>query len=263
MPGFLVVNPRSGREEGAGAMGLVEAAKRRGIEVHLLDEGESPGDAARRATEGPLGVAGGDGSLGPVAAVALERAAPFVCIPFGTRNHFARDAGIPRSPLASLTAFEGREHRIDVGRVGDRVFLNNVSLGIYAHLVHRRGRARGRREALAAAHALLLAVRTAPLGASLDGRPLPARAIVVANNHYRLDLFSLGERERLDDGLLHLYVAAGLLPASWHEQAAERFVIDVEAHRVAAAIDGEPVELRTPLEFRIEPRSLRLLLPPA
>lgn len=261
MPGFLVVNPRSGGEAKA-TTGLVEAARRRGLTVHLLDEGESPGDAARRAAEGPFGIAGGDGSLGPVAAVALERGEPFVCVPFGTRNHFARDAGIPRNPLASLAAFDGWERRIDVGRVGDRVFLNNVSLGIYAHLVHRRGRARGRREALATVQALLLAIRAAPLSASLDGRPLPARVIVVANNHYRLDLFSIGERERLDDGLLHVYAAEGVLPESWHEQAAERFVIDVGAHRVAAAIDGEPVELETPLEFRIEPRALRLLLPP-
>jgi diacylglycerol kinase family enzyme len=261
VPGFLVVNPRSGGEA-AWTAGLVQAAKERGLTVHLLEPGESPGSAARRATDAPLGIAGGDGSLGSVAAVALERDVPFVCVPFGTRNHFARDAGLARDPLASLAAFDGRERRIDVGRVADRVFLNNVSLGLYAHLVHRRGRARGRRETLAAAKALLLAIRAAPLSAALDGRPLPARVILVANNHYRLDLFSIGERERLDDGLLHLYAADGLLPETWRERTGERFVIDVAAHRVAAAIDGEPVELPTPLEFRIEPRALRLLLPP-
>jgi diacylglycerol kinase family enzyme len=261
VPGFLVVNPRSGAEA-TRAAGVVEAARRRGLSVHVLEEGEGPGDAARQAPEGPLGIAGGDGSLGPVAAVALERGEPFVCIPFGTRNHFARDAGIPRHPLAALAAFDGRERRIDVGRVGDRVFLNNVSLGVYAHLLHRRGRARGRRQALAALKALLLAIRAEPLGASLDGRPLPARVMLVASNNYRLDLFSLGERARLDDGLLHLYAAEGLLPETWHERRAKRFVVDVAAHRVKAAIDGEPVELPTPLDFRIEPRALRLLLPP-
>jgi diacylglycerol kinase family enzyme len=261
VPGFLVVNPRSGGEA-MGTAKLVHAAKERGLTVHLLEPGESPGAAASRATEGPLGIAGGDGSLGSVAAIALDRGVPFVCVPFGTRNHFARDIGLGRDPLASLAAFDGQERRIDVGRVDDRVFLNNVSLGLYAHLVHRRGRARGRREAFAAAKALLLAVRAEPLSASLDGRPLPARVILVANNHYRLDLFSIGERERLDDGLLHFYAAEGLLPETWHERTAKRFMIDVGAHRVAAAIDGEPVELQTPLEFRIEAGALRLLLPP-
>ena len=55
-------------------------------------------------------MAGGDGSLAAVAAVAIERDVPFVCIPFGTRNHFARDLGLDRDdPLGALAAFdEGR-----------------------------------------------------------------------------------------------------------------------------------------------------------
>lgn len=263
MPGFLVVNPSAG--DGEVDVGrLVQAAERRGIETHVLKPNEGPGEAARRASAEPVGIAGGDGSLGSVAAVALERDVPFVCIPLGTRNHFARDVGLRRGdPVTALTAFDGEEQRIDVGRVGDRVFLNNVSLGMYAHLVRRRVRDRGRRNVLAAARALVLAVRAPPLRASLDGRPLPARIVLVANNHYRLDLFSIGERERLDDGLLHLYAAEGLLPQTWHERTAERFVLDVPERRIAAAIDGDPAELRTPLEFTIEPRALRLLLPPA
>jgi diacylglycerol kinase family enzyme len=112
--GFLVVNPRSGGEA-IGTAGLVRAATERGLTVHLLEPGESPGSAARRATEGPLGIAGGDGSLGSVAAIALERGVPFVCVPFGTRNHFARDVGLPHDPFAALAAFDGEERRIDVG----------------------------------------------------------------------------------------------------------------------------------------------------
>ena len=55
-------------------------------------------------------MAGGDGSLAPVAAAALETGAAFVCIPFGTRNHFARDVGLDRDdPLAALAAFDGGE----------------------------------------------------------------------------------------------------------------------------------------------------------
>jgi diacylglycerol kinase family enzyme len=199
-----------------------------------------------------------------VAGVALERDVPFACVPYGTRNHFARDAGIDRrDPLGALAVFEGTERAIDAGRAGDRVFLNNVSIGVYAQLVHRREHARRRRELAAAAHAVVLAMRADPLEATLDGRPLPARIVLVASNHYRLDLFSLGERDRLDEGLLHLYAAEGVLPASWHEHTAEHFALDFAGHRVPAAIDGEPVTLETPIEFRIESRKLRLLLPPS
>lgn len=263
MSGFLVVNPRSGDQEPS-AKELARAAEERGVTVHVLADGESPVEAARLAPDGPIGAAGGDGSLSSVAAVALERDVPFVCVPFGTRNHFARDVGLDRDdPIGALAAFDGEERRIDVGRAGERLFLNNVSLGVYASLVHRREHGRRRREVVAAARALALAVRAAPLRAKLDGRSLPARIILVANNHYRLDVFSLGERERLDEGLLHLYAAEGLLPGTWHERTGERFTLDVGAHRVEAAIDGEPVTLETPIEFRIEPRALRLLLPPA
>src|SRR5205085_3721083 len=155
---------------------LLREARKRGVETRVLDLGENPGDAAAEAPEGPIGIAGGDGSLGPVAAVAIERDVPFVCIPVGRRNHFARDAGLPRDDLpAALAAFTGEERRIDVGRAGDRVFLNNVSLGIYADLVHRR-------------RALTAALRAEPLEATLDGEPLPARIILVANNSYSLAL---------------------------------------------------------------------------
>jgi diacylglycerol kinase family enzyme len=261
--GFLVLNPRSGDAEPP-VDELRQEAERRGVAVHVLAPGESPADAARLAPDGPIGGAGGDGTIAGVAAVARERDVPFICVPYGTRNHFARDVGLDRKDaLGALAAFDGQERRIDVGRVGDRLFLNNVSLGVYAHLVHRRERRRRQREALAAARALALALKADPLEATLDGEPLPARILLVANNHYSLDLFSLGERERLDDGQLHLYAAEGLLPATWHEQTAEHFMLDVAAHRVEAAIDGEPVTLETPLEFRIEPRALRLLVPPA
>jgi diacylglycerol kinase family enzyme len=64
-------------------------------------------------------MAGGDGSLTSVATVALERDLPFVCIPFGTRNHFARDLDIDTGdPIAALGAFTGPERRVDVGATG-------------------------------------------------------------------------------------------------------------------------------------------------
>ena len=105
-------------------------------------------------------MAGGDGSLALVAKAAFERDLPFVCVPFGTRNHFARDLGLDRDdPIAALAAFGGEERRIDLAWVNDRPFLNNVSLGMYARLVHHRERHRRRREALARLRAIAIALR--------------------------------------------------------------------------------------------------------
>jgi diacylglycerol kinase family enzyme len=211
-------------------------------------------------------MAGGDGSLAAVAGVAIAQDVPFVCIPFGTRNHFARDLGLDRDdPLGALAAFDGEERRIDAGRVGDDLFLNNVSLGIYARLVHRREHGRRRREALARVRAVALTVRDRRRRQSftVDGEHVRARLLLVASNAYSLDLLSLGERDRIDEGLLHLYIPHGLRRITWDERSSDAFEIDSPFPRLRAALDGEPVELETPLRFRIEPLALRVLVPRA
>lgn len=258
--GLLVVNPRSG-DESPSTDELCAAAERLGIEVRVLEHGEDPADAAREAREGPIGAAGGDGTLSRVAAVCIERDVALVPVPFGTRNHFARDAGLDRDdPLGALELFaHGVERRVDVGRADEQVFLNNVSLGLYARLVHHREHHRRRRDAYARLRALLLAARRRhPLGLTVDGAPVDTRVLLVANNRYALDVLSIGERERLDEGRLYLYVLAGW---SWEERSCERVVVAAEAARVQAAVDGEPVELETPLELRIDPGALRLRVP--
>jgi diacylglycerol kinase family enzyme len=234
-----------------------------------------------------LGMAGGDGSLGAVAAVALERDVPFVCIPFGTRNHFARDLGIDRDdPVAALAAFDGSERRIDVGVVNGRLFVNNVSLGIYAAFVHDPSRkTRNRLMAFLRMVPAALGRGRRPLSVSfeVDGRREEHLALVVlvSNNDYRMtSMADLGERTRLDEGRLHVYVieavhrgrllgllgqaVLGRLPQAegWLEWAAPAFRIVHTRQRVRAALDGDPVILESPLEFEIRPRALRVLVPP-
>jgi diacylglycerol kinase family enzyme len=259
---LLIINPRAGNA-GLSAEELAAAAERRGVDVRTLQPGEDAAEIAASADADPVGIAGGDGSLAPVAAVAVERGLSFVCIPYGKRNHFARDLGLDQdNPLACLEAFDGRARTIDVARVNGRVFLNNVSLGDYASLVHRREQHRRRREALAGARALAaLARRRPPLSLLVDGRHVSARVVLVSNNAYELDLFSLGARKRIDEGRLHLYVARGWLPTAWQERSGERFCITADGRSLTAAIDGEPAELPQRLDFTIEPRALRVLAP--
>jgi diacylglycerol kinase family enzyme len=233
-------------------------------------------------------MAGGDGSLAAAAAVALERDLPFVCIPFGTRNHFARDLGIDRDdPIGALAAFHGHERRIDVGAVGDRVFLNNVSLGLYASFVHQLQRKTRNR--------LMALLRMAPAAFGRGRRPLDvsfdlegrrehyaALVVLVANNDYRIEsMADLGERTSLDEGRLHAYVIEGVSRRALLgllaraalgnieeaeglvELAGERFSVESSQARIHAAIDGEPAVLETPLEFEVKPRALRVLVPPS
>ena len=136
---YLLVNPRSGTDSPT-AEELPAAPRPSWGSTSTSWARRRISSSSRAGAEADvLGMAGGDGSLAAVADVALEQEVPFVCIPFGTRNHFARDLGLDRDdPIGALAAFDGEERRIDVGRVGERLFLNNVSLGLYARLVHRR-----------------------------------------------------------------------------------------------------------------------------
>ena len=186
-----------------------------------------------------LGAAGGDGTVAAVAAAAVERGLPFVCVPLGTRNHFARDLGLDRSdPAAALDAFEGVERRIDVGRANGSIFLNNVSIGAYAVLVHH-----GWRSVL---DALRFRQRL-----TLDGDVIYTRVLLIANNAYSV----IGKRERLDEALLYAYRPSGVVAS------APQFTIGARRPRLRVAVDGEAVVLSTPIELAIEPAALRVLLP--
>ena len=261
---FLLVNPASG-DGSPSAEELAAAARERGVEVRLLEQGDDPGEVARASGAAVLGIAGGDGSLAAVAQAALETEASFVCVPFGTRNHFARDIGLDRDdPLAALAAFDDDavERTIDIGRVGERIFVNNVSLGVYAGLVHRRERHRRRGEALARLRAFGAVVRHRHhLHVRVNGEPVSARVLLVGNNPYDVSLFTVGERERLDRGALQLWAAAGVLPTAWEDQVAPEFRIDLPDAHVRAAIDGEPVLLEPPLVFTSLPGALRVRIP--
>lgn len=123
----LLANPDSGSGD---AEDVAACLREQGLEVSefALD------DAQDAVVSGPdcLVVAGGDGSLACVAAPAAKAGLPLAVIPTGTANDFARELGIPREPTAAceLVASGKRTRRLDVGRMGDRPFLNVASTGL-------------------------------------------------------------------------------------------------------------------------------------
>lgn len=283
---WLLVNVRSGGGK-ASRLGLVEVASERGVDVHVLASGEDAralAEAAVAAGADLLGVAGGDGSLGAVAAVAVDAGLPFLCIPTGTRNHFAADLGLDRSrPLAALEALDGRERRVDVGTVGGRTFLNNVSLGAYAELAGEPSYRDGK---LDTARALLPGMLRAERPVLEVGFGLPdgevcadALVLLVGNNPYQPSASQPGGRPRLDTGLLQVSVlrartgseiAAVLArvatgraanPASWLQWTTATFRVRSPYPEIRAAVDGESTMLAAPLDFRARPGALRVLVP--
>jgi diacylglycerol kinase family enzyme len=267
----LFVNPRSGGGK-AERVGLAAEARERGIEAVVLQSGDSLAALVDRAVaDGAdvLGVAGGDGSLAIVAAAAREHELPFVCVPAGTRNHFALDLGLDRRDLVgSLDAFtDGIVRQVDGAEVNGRLFLNNVSLGVYGDAVQEPGYrdAKARTLLETAVHVLGPSAHATDLELVDDaGRAHRDPAVVlVSNNPYSLEPpRPPGTRATLDGGQLGVLVlgAPSQGPSATRAWTAARLEISAPA-LLHAGIDGEAVELTPPLRFTIRPRALRVLVP--
>jgi diacylglycerol kinase family enzyme len=266
----LFLNPKSGGGKAARA-GVAEQARRRGVDVVVVGSGQTLAtlveEAVARGADA-LGVAGGDGSLAVVAAAAVAHELSFVCVPAGTRNHFALDLGLDRRDLVgSLDAFtDSVERRIDVAEVNGRLFLNNVSLGIYGDAVRQPAYrdAKARTLLVTAAEVLGPSAVLPDLGFEDDlGRTHRNPAVVlVSNNPYTFEPPRAGTRPALDTGQLGILVlhAPRADPSPGRAWTATRFSVTAPAP-LHAGVDGEAVDLMPPLQFAVRPHALRVRIP--
>lgn len=283
----LICNPRSGGGK-VGEFGLVELARDMGVRTLVLEPGRDLERLARDAVaEGAdcLGMAGGDGSQALVASVAIDAGLPFVCIPAGTRNHFALDLGIGRAdPRQAMRAFsDAVERRVDHATVNGRLFVNNVSMGVYAATVQQEGYREAKAQTAGALLPELLGRAgepfdlrfTTPGGREVDG----AFMVLVSNNPYVMGVArDTAQRRRLDTGRLGVVAITGRSGAEaarlvslaatgqqrrspdWIEFTTDALTVRSRSGTAALGVDGESMSLSTPLEFRIHPGALRLLV---
>jgi diacylglycerol kinase family enzyme len=285
--GVLILNLKSGGGK-AQRFGLAEAARQRGVEPIVLEPGSDllalAEDAIERGAD-VIGMAGGDGSQALVASVAMRHDVAHVCIPAGTRNHFALDLGLDRDDVVgALDAFgEALERRIDLAEVSGRVFVNNVSLGVYAKIVQSPEYRDQKRQTTARMLPDLLGpdAQSAPLRfrGPDDANHDSAAMVLVSNNPYVLTrLAGFGTRARLDTGRLGITAIEIRGPADVSqlvaaetagqlqryrgltEWTAETFTVESDAP-VEAGVDGEALVLPSPLEFRSLRGALRVRIP--
>jgi diacylglycerol kinase family enzyme len=212
---------------------------------------------------------------------------PFVVVPAGTRNHFALDLGLDRADVpGSLNAYEdGVDAKVDLADVNGRVFVNNVSMGVYAKIVQSQDY----RDAKMQTAAAMLPDLLGPSATPFDLRfTLPsgqeaqsAQLLLVSNNPYQLArLGGGGTRERLDGGALGIaYVQVDTAAdaeklaaleltgqvqrfANWSEWTSAEFEVR-SGGPVEVGVDGEALTLEPPLRFVIRPRALTVRLPRA
>lgn len=285
--GVLIMNLKSGGGK-VEEFDLVNEALRRGVEPVVLKPGDDLLQVAMDAVEAGadvIGMAGGDGSQALVATVASQHDVAYVCVPAGTRNHFALDLGLDRTDLVgALDAFtDGVERRVDLAKVGDRVFVNNVSLGIYAKVVQAEDYRDAKAQTALTMLPDLLGPDAEPFDLRFvgpDGHAYPtAHMILVSNNPYQLtQIGGRATRARMDSGLLGLVALRIDSPSNvgelvalqatgqikrfrgWLEWTESEFTVDSRSS-IETGVDGETLVLEPPLEFVSMPGALRVRLP--
>jgi diacylglycerol kinase family enzyme len=175
---------------------------------------------------------------------------------------------------------------VDVGVVGDRIFLNNASVGAYPRMVRERTRARKRGwprpiASVKAIAATWMELRSATFRLRIDDQQLVRRSplVVIGNGEYELEGLRVGKRRTVSDSALSLYVAPHssrvevlalpfrvLLGRLQQDPKFEIFhastVIMDLGRPVTIALDGELTSMSSPLHFRVKARALNVLVPP-
>ncbi|MEO8459591.1 MAG: diacylglycerol kinase family protein [Dokdonella sp.] len=293
---IAIINASAGADsKQAIAERLSEVFRSDGIEarVVLAHSGAEVATMARAAVrERPdiVVAGGGDGTINAVASEVVGTNIALGVLPLGTLNHFAKALHLPLDvEEAARIVIEGNAVAVDVGEVNGRIFLNNSSLGLYPRLVRHRDKQQvqlGRGKWTAAAWAALTLLRRhgfLRVRLSVNGEEIERRTaiIFIGNNAYQMNGFSVGERERLDAGLLSLYLPHrggrsglsllavraifGCLRESQDFDELFATAIGIETHhkRLLVANDGEVEAMDAPLRYRIRPCALRVICPRA
>jgi len=259
-------------------------------DISVAHSGTEVVELAREAARGRYQIVvagGGDGTVSSVAAAVIDTDKILGVLPLGTLNHFARDLKVPFDlEAAAQTIVAGHSTEVDVAEVNNRIFLNNSSLGLYPIIV----RERQKRERLgynkwpAFMWATIQALRRYPflnvrlrVNGELFERATPF--VFVGNNEYAMNLLNVGLRERLDRGVLSIYIThrtgrlrlitlalrvlLGRLRNDKDFLALRSSELKIQSRhkRLRVAFDGEIEVMQPPLEYRVRSRALRVIVP--
>lgn len=234
-------------------------------------------------------ISGGDGSIATAASVVAGTDVELALLPGGTLNHFAKDNGIPTEMDDALKVAVGTTTRkVDVGYVGDRLFLNTSSIGAYVTFVRVRERFEKRfgyriASALAAIR-IMMRLRPVRVQVEVDGRSNTYRSpvVFVGVDQRELKMPSLGGRVPNGERGLQVMVvngsraarvlalalaaiARGTNSASQTPEMdsfiVDKFTIELRHSSAGVAVDGEIVVMQTPLEYRIARDALTIVIP--
>lgn len=290
----VVVNAASGTghsDEWAAALAEKFHACGLDPDITLARSGDQITQTVQRALAAGASIivaGGGDGTMSEVASALVGTGSMLGVLPLGTLNHFARDLGIPLEldeAIRNIAA--GHAILVDTGEVNGKVFLNNSSLGLYPDIVREREKQQqrlGRGKWLAFCWACMMALHRFPflkvrLGVNGEQHLRRTAFVFIGNNPYVMEGFNIGARECINTGQLSLYVsrnsgrfgllrlAFGLLCGRLRQAkdfdvaSTKEILIETHHRRMRVATDGEVTVMTMPLQYRIRPASLRVLVP--
>lgn len=283
--GAAAADPQIGDKVAAalGAVGLK-------VEVELVSGSDCSVRCRAIAGRGDelLIVGGGDGTISAAASALVGTETVLGILPLGTLNHFAKDLGIPLKIEEAARLIAGRSaRRVDVARMNEHVFINNSAIGLYPLMVldrdlQQRRLRRSKRLAMIVASARTL-LRFGHQRLTLFVNDEKARVdtplLFVGNNDYRIDIGAPGERESIEDGRLSVFVMRkktrrGFIAASIRAlldrtrdddmvklENVERLRVSSQRKALAVSLDGEVVSAKTPLDYKICKKALRVIAP--
>ena len=289
----VIVNARSGfGDKVAVRRHLIEVFASGGIdsEVLLARDGAEVAVMAKNAAREKWTIimaGGGDGTMNTVASYLVGTDKFLGVLPLGTLNHLAKDLGIPLDLEGAVqTVISGRATKVDVAEVDGRIFLNNSSLGLYPTIVREREKKQrlGSGKWPAFVWAAVSALRRYPflhVRLVAGGKKFELRTpfVFVGNNEYVMEKLNIGRRDRLNRGLLSLYVTNrtgrwGLLRLAvralfgrlrnekdFLALLTSEVTIETRHRRLRVAFDGEVDVMPTPLHYQSRPGVLRVMLP--
>ncbi|MFD2368390.1 diacylglycerol/lipid kinase family protein [Pseudoduganella sp. GCM10020061] len=302
LPLYIILNAGSGHAETDLQRQTIEEELARAGRRFELTVVEDPGELAQVAEQavakarqagGIVVAAGGDGTINTVARATLSSGCPFGVLPQGTFNYFGRTHGIPQDLAGAVRALlTAHVQPVQVGRLNDRIFLVNASVGLYPTLLEQRERDK-RQYGRSRVIAFLSAIKTIlgfrkqlTIRFDLGGAPETIRTttLFVGNNALQMEQVGIETMKlALEEGRL-----AAVAPRSIGKLATLGLLVrgafgqlggsgDLIAfgfrrmtvwqrgwygrRRVKVAIDGEVTHLAPPLEFEVIEDQLLLLVP--
>jgi diacylglycerol kinase (ATP) len=296
-PAVLVFNPNAGHKLGletnAGSADDVQAA----LQAEGIPFDPWPTERAGHATELArqavaegrelVIAAGGDGTVNEVAHGLVNTPTVLALMPLGSIMNVARTLWVPRDLAgAARTIADGKVLAMDMGRTGDRYFLEAAGVGLDAGLFGYFERLESGGHPLGVLRAGLRFLRqlgSPRITLEYDNARLHTRApmVSIANGPYVGAAYAIAPNARIDDGLLdvvvfrhtpiprvllHLALIAGGRPLP---PPAEARVLRVRHIRVSKRrgrplpvhADGDPIGV-TPADFEVAAAALRVVVGP-